>query len=104
MNKYKVIISSRAYSNILECVSFVKKVSLEAAQKLYKEIITTINSLSDFPDRYPEINGFKLAGNPIRKLLLDDGRYAILYQVISKDVLIYDILDNRKDNKLLSHI
>ena len=81
MTNYEVSISQRAYSNLLECVSFVKNVSSNAAKDLYDEIMTSIKSLSDFPNKYPEVEGLLIRQSKIRKMVIHKGRYVILYKV-----------------------
>ena len=100
MTNYKISISQRAYSDITECVLFVKNVSLEAAKELYEEIMTSINSLSSFPNKYPEVEGLTIRQSKVRKMTIHKGRYFILYKVEDGLVYIYDILDCRKDNCL----
>ena len=105
MNKFKVVISQRAFTSIFECVSFVKKVSIKSAENLYKEIMTAINSLSTNPNRNPEIKDLAIRQVPIRRMIICDGRYGIIYKINNNDeVFIYDVLDNRRDNKLFSII
>lgn len=98
MTNYRIIISHKAYSNITECVLFVKNVSVEAARELYDEIMTSINSLTSFPNKYPEVDGLLIRQSKIRKMVIHNGRYIILYKVDNEIVFIYDILDSRKDN------
>lgn len=98
MNSYKIIITQRAYSDINECVSFVKNVSIEAANNLYREIISSIQSLSTFPNMYPEIQDLTISSFKVRKMPLYQGRYLILYKVTGDTVVIYDVIDVRKDN------
>ena len=100
MNNYSIIITQRAYSSITECVLFVNNVSIEAANHLYDEMMTAINSLSSFPNKYPEIPGLLIRGIKVRKMPIHDGRYVILYKVENDNVVIYDIIDTRKDSVL----
>ena len=100
MNSYSIIITQRAYTSITECVLFVKNVSIEAAKNLYDEMVTAINSLSSFPNKYPEITGLLIRNTKVRKMPIHDGRYVILYKVENDNVVIYDIIDTRKDNIL----
>lgn len=100
MNKYSIKISQKAYSDIVECVSFLKKVSLEAAKKLHEEIIESIKSLEVFQNKYPEIPGVQIKDIKVRKMPIHDGRYVILYKVEKNVIVIYDILDTRKETRL----
>ena len=100
MTNYKISISQRAFSDITECVLFVKNVSKVAANDLYNEIMESIKSLSTFPNKYPEVDGLLIRQSKVRKMTIHNGRYFILYKVDDGVVYIYDILDSRKDNCL----
>jgi len=102
MAKYSVTISQRAFTSIFECVSFLKKVSIESAEELYKEMMNSIKYLSSYPDRNPKIANLSIQQIPIRRMIICNGRYAILYKVNNNDVFVYDVLDNRRDNKLFN--
>ena len=97
MTKYKINITQRAFSDISECVLFVKKVSSKATKELYLEIITAINSLSSFPNKYSEIKDLTIRNVMVRKMPIHNGRYIILYKVETETVVIYDVIDARKD-------
>lgn len=101
MNKYRILITQRAFSDINECVLFVNNVSKEAAKDLYKEIIASIKSLETFPDAYPNIDGLTIKDVSIKRMLVHHGRYMILYKIEGDLVTIYDIIDSRKDNSIL---
>lgn len=100
MTNYKISISQRAFSDITECVLFVKNVSKVAANDLHNEIMESIKSLSTFPNKYPEVDGLLIRQSKVRKMTIHKGRYFILYKVDDGVVYIYDILDSRKDNCL----
>ena len=51
MEKYHLIITSLAQSDIAECVRFVLRVSKDAAITLANDIYRAINSLETFPER-----------------------------------------------------
>ena len=101
MDKYKIVITQRAFSDLLECVLFVDAVSNEAAKKLHLKIMESIRSLETFPEAHPFIDGLTIANIKIRRMLLHNGRYFILYKIEKDIVTIYDILDSRKDNSIL---
>ena len=101
-NKYEIQISQRAFTSLIECVSFVKRVSPESANSLYQEIMEAIQSLSTFPKRNPEVVGLTIQNIPIRKMVINNGRYIILYRIDGNQVIIYDVLDSRKDNKAIN--
>lgn len=100
MNNYSITITQKAYSSITECVLFVNNVSREAANQLYEEMMNAIRSLSSFPNKYPEVPGLFIRDIKVRKMPIHDGRYVILYKVENDKVVIYDIIDTRKDNIL----
>lgn len=100
MNNYKIKITQRAYFSILECVKFVKNVSNEAADDLYDEIMSAIDSLKSFPNKFPEVEGLLVRNKKIRKISLHKGRYAVLYKLEEDIIEIYDIIDLRKNNLL----
>lgn len=100
MAELKVSITQKAFSSISEHVLFVRNVSLEAAKELCEETMTSLRSLSSFPERYPEIQGLRIAGARIRKMAIHDGHYVALYKVDGDTVVIYDVVDSRKDNSI----
>ena len=100
MNSFSISITQKAYSSINECVLFVQNVSTEAANGLYEEMMTAIRSLSTFPNKYPEIPGLLIRNIKVRKMPIHDGRYVILYKVEKDSIVIYDIIDTRKDGVL----
>ena len=104
MDKYSITISQRAFTSLIECVSFVKRVSVHNAEMLHKQIMEAIHSLALFPSRNLEIKDLTIQQTPIRRMIIYDGRYAIVYKINGNQVFIYDILDNRRDNKLISFI
>ncbi len=100
MVQFKISITQKAFSSISEHVLFVRNVSLEAAKELYEETMTSLRSLSSFPERHPEIQDLRIAGARIRKMAIHDGRYVVLYKVDGDTVVIYDVIDTRKDGIL----
>ena len=63
-------------------------------------MINAIKSLSSFPNKYPEVPGLLIRDIKVRKMPIHDGRYVILYKVENDNVVIYDIIDTRKDSIL----
>ena len=101
MAELKVSITQRAFSSITEHMLFVRNVSLEAAKELYEETMTSLRSLSSFPERYPEIQDLRIAGARVRNMSIHNGRYVALYKVDGDTVVVYDVVDSRKDNSIL---
>ena len=100
MVQFKISITQKAFSSISEHVLFARNVSLEAAKELYEETMTSLRSLSSFPERYPEIQDLRIAGARIRKMAIHDGRHVALYKVDGDTVVIYDVIDTKKDGIL----
>ena len=100
MAELKVSITQKAFSSISEHVFYVRNASLEAAKELYEETMASLRSLSSFPERYPEIQDLRIAGARIRKTPIHNGRYVALYKVDGDTVVIYDVIDTRKDGTL----
>ena len=100
MTGLKISITQRAFSSICEHILFVRNVSLEAAKELYEETMASLRSLSSFPERCPEIQDLRIAGARIRKMAIHDGRYVALYKVDGDTVVIYDVIDTKKDGIL----
>ena len=95
MDNYNVIISSKAQTDLAECVGFVLNVSKEAANNLANDIYETAESLSFFPERNPVFEMPKSFPFVVRKQVVNQ-RYVILYSVENKNVVIYRIIDTRK--------
>ena len=92
---YRVEWSSKSVSDLAEHVSFLRKVSKEAASALSSSIIATGLSLSSYPERFSEFPMPLKFPIPIRKCVVDK-RYIVLYGIIDKTVVIYRILDARR--------
>lgn len=101
MAELKISITQRAFSSITEHMLFVRNVSLEAAKELYEETMTSLRYLSSFPGRYPEIQDLRIAGARIRKMSIHNGRFVALYKVDGDTIVVYDVVDSRKDNSIL---
>ena len=97
--KYKVDISPLAYSEIIDSVSFLKKVSSKAAEELFQNVIQAIRSLEDFPLRYPTDETFKVSIEEERKMVLGNGRYQIFYCVVNDTVYVECFHDSRKQQR-----
>ena len=95
MDKYQVIITSKAQSDVAECIGFVKRVSKEAAYKLADELYSSFCSLELFPEKnpvFPIPNAFPYV---LRKQVVNN-RYIALYTVEGQKVVVYRVLDVRR--------
>lgn len=94
--KYQVRIEPEAYYQIINSISFIKTVSAKAASKLFQIILESINSLSEFPERFPITERYKLFGSSERQMTIVKGRYSILYVIEGDTVCVEYFVDSRK--------
>ena len=95
METFNVVITSKAQSDLSECVSFVLAVSKEAAISLANSIFVSIESLSFLPERNPIFNMPKPFPFIVRKHIVDK-RYIVLYTIENNQVVVYRIIDSRR--------
>ena len=95
MKQFEIIISPTAQSDLQECVCFVLKVSQKAARELTDCIYASIESLSQFPERYPAFIMYGISMD-LRKLIVNK-RYIVLYQILDNKVIVHRILDGRRN-------
>lgn len=95
MDTYKIIVSSKAQSDLAECIGFVLNVSKEAAYSLADDIYSSIKLLETFPERNAIFEMPKSFPFTIRKLVINK-RYLTLYAVEGDKVVVYRILDSRR--------
>lgn len=102
MASFKVVISSTAQSDLAECVGFVLNVSKESAYNLANDIYSSLESLKDFPEKYPIFTMPKSFPYQIRKQVINK-RYIALYSIEGDRVIVYRILDARRrfDGRIL---
>ena len=93
---YSVIIDPAAFSQILDCVTFLKKVSFEAAEKLFKDIMDSIYSLENMPLRNPAAPETMVLDEEERRMLIGNGRYYVLYCIDGKNIYAEFFGDSRK--------
>lgn len=93
---YSVIIDPAAFSQILDCVTFFKKVSFEAAEKLFKDIMDSIYSLENMPLRNPVAPETMVLDEEERRMLIGNGRYYALYCIDGKNIYVEYFGDSRK--------
>lgn len=98
--QYKVIVSETAKEQILKIVSFIGIDNYRAALKIRMEIKGAIDTLANFPDRYPFLEGEFIPYNKYHKRVVI-GRFIILYVVQDKRVLIEYVLDCKQDYQWL---
>lgn len=96
MKKYSVVWTSNALSDLSSCVSFVLKVSKEAARELKNAFSLVSESLAFFPEKnpvFPTPKGFPFI---LRKQVVNN-RYLVLYSVEEDKIVIYRVIDVRRN-------
>ena len=98
---YQIIWSTKALSDLAECVQFVLNVSVEAANNLRNEAFSAANGLEAFPEKNPIFEMPKSFPFVVRKQIVSK-RYALLYTIEKDKIVIYRMLDCRRQfNSLL---
>lgn len=95
MASFEVVLSSKAHTDLTECVAFVLRVSKETAQDLANQIFGALGSLAEFPERYPVFNMPKAVSFIVRKQTIGK-RYIALFGVEGNKVIVFRILDTRR--------
>lgn len=95
MDSHQIIITSKAQSDLAQCIAFVVNVSEEAAINLANDIYNSIESLSNFPERNPIFEMPKPFPFIVRKSIVNN-RYVILYALENNNVVVYRVLDSRR--------
>lgn len=95
MTAHQVLWTSKATSDLGECLEFLSRVSPSAAQDLLKAAVLAANSLGEYPEMYPEFEMPKSFPFRVRKCVVAH-RYLLLYCVEKETIIIYRFLDSRK--------
>ena len=96
MQVYNIFVSSKAQSDFADCVGFVLNVSEEAALLLAKNFEESFVSLRTFPERNPVFEMPKSFPSIMRKHIVNN-RYVVLYAIENSNVVIYRIIDSRRN-------
>lgn len=102
--KYLVKTSETVYFQILSSMSFLARANENTAKKTLKEILTSIKTLEEFPERNPVVPKLEIIGREVHKFVILNGRYIILYTIVENKVFIDKFLDSRKDNKIFDDL
>ena len=94
--RYKIVISRRAKTEIENHVNFLAKVNIEAAKSLKSNFIKDIKSLELLPQRNSFLISEFIPPNKYHKML-SQKRYLILYQLKDDTVYVDFVLDCRQD-------
>jgi len=97
---YEVTVSDAALAMLDSHVEFLARVSVKAAESLIDEILNDIESLSQFPERFPFFESEFIPTGRYRKMI-SAKRYLILYEINRNDVCVDYIIDCRQDYEWL---
>lgn len=102
--KYLVKTSETVYFQINDSMSFLARVNKIAAKKDLNEILASIKTLEEFPERNPVVPNLEIIGRKVYKFPILNGRYIILYSIVENKVFVNKFLDSRKDNKIFDDL
>lgn len=98
--KYKVIISDAALGQLDGHALFWAKVSTDASEKMVRQVMSDIKSLSENPERFPIYESQFITGVKYHRMLTAK-RYLALYEIKKDMVLVDYIVDCRQDYEWL---
>ena len=97
--KFEVKISGEARRMLMDHVFFLANVNPAAAETLRADMIADIQSLENFPERFPYLEPDNRK-NPYRKMFVPKW-YLVLYMIEGNRVFVDYVLDCRQDYRLL---
>lgn len=100
MERYEVVVSQQAQRQLVDCVLFIAKDDVEAAQRLRERLVSAIRSLEELPARYPFFNEPYVPANKYHKMFVENW-YLILYQIRDDKVYVDFAVDCRRDYQWL---
>ena len=84
LNKSYIVKQTSPFENELELIYRYLAFKLKepnTAKRFYRNVISKLNSLQYFPERYTKISNFENKSRNLRKLLIDN--YLIIYEVLN---------------------
>jgi len=99
-NKFRVVISEYVFELVLDIYRRICYDSLSGAEHVRKELISGMQSLRDFPERYPYYEAVTFKNKQLRKMVVLR-RYLIFYEVVGFEVRIYSVVDGKRDDEYL---
>ena len=97
---YNVITSDAALTMLDSHIEFLAQVSTQAALNLMDEVLSDIESLSKFPERFPFFYSEFIPDGRYRKML-SAKRYLVIYEIEGVDISVDYIVDCRQDYEWL---
>lgn len=95
---YKVLIASDVKRQIIDILTFTNHVSHEYALKVRDTINSAIDSLKEMPKRFPIIIGIESMYGEVRKCVLKDKRFILIFSVNDDKVIVDALIDVRKED------
>ena len=89
---YQVLLSPKAFSEAVQHVEFLSRVSIDAAKELALDIAQLPFTLKDMPYSHPII---AFPGRGVYRRLILRNRYAVIFIVEDDRVLVDAIVDTR---------
>jgi addiction module RelE/StbE family toxin len=99
VGKYKILIFPAAKRDLQEIVDYINEQSSFDNLKLFDETVEHVESLSEFPSRYPLIKNSVLRAKGYRVLVVHS--YLVFYVVLNGVVQIRRILHGRRKYEFL---
>jgi len=97
---YNIFISDMARQMLGKHIAFLARKNVSSAKTAQSNILKSIRSLSEFPERYPIADYDYIPVNKYRKMFVQNW-YLILYQIKNQTVYISYIIDCRQDYEWL---
>jgi plasmid stabilization system protein ParE len=91
---YKVVVTLEAKRNLRDAYLFIRRDSIDAANRWSEDVRRSIRALSRFPARCPIAPESHALGAPIRELLYGSGNrgtYRVLFAIIDKTVFVLHV-------------
>jgi len=98
--EYEVTVSDVALAMLDSHIEFLARVNTQAAVNLMDEVLGDIESLSQFPERFPMFDSEFVPHDRYRKML-SAKRYLILYEIDGNNVCVDYVVDCRQDYEWL---
>ena len=95
MPTYEVVVLPIARDDVAEIYYFIALDNPNAALRMIDEIMTKIDTLSEFPERCPVVPDSLLAQQGYRMLII--GKYIAFFKVFKSEVLVYRVLHGKRD-------
>jgi plasmid stabilization system protein ParE len=102
VKQYPVKVSYQAKSSLKEIVSYIKKDSPMAANRVRKELINILKSLKNPPERYPKEKLLKERNKNYRSAI--KWNYKIVYLFSGNQVEVLDIIHTSRNPEELKRI